>query len=42
VHQFYVAQLLETGWVVKDPTGILYLPEVVSKQLDELAKSLHS
>jgi hypothetical protein len=41
LHRKYVALLLKNGWLIKDPTAILYLPDDLSNLFDELAKSIH-
>jgi hypothetical protein len=40
LHRNYVKGLVKTGWVVKDPTGIFYLPDSVCNRFDAFASSI--
>jgi hypothetical protein len=40
LHQYYAKKLIATGWVVKDRTGIFYLPDAVCNHFDALARSI--
>jgi hypothetical protein len=40
LQHLYVARLIETQWIVKDRTGIFYLPDSLSNDFDSFAQSL--
>jgi hypothetical protein len=40
LHRGYVQRLLQTGWVIKDVTGIYYLAPFVSSRIDECANAI--
>jgi hypothetical protein len=40
LHRLYVGSLLQSEWILKDRTGIFYLPDSLSNHFDLFAQSL--